>query len=123
MILTAPFTIKIRKGDYRSLIKKGKRYIKKKGKVKEGIKMLLSAYSMASTSPEADSLLVSIAEGFKKSGDNYNAALYYNKLYHFYPDSRFSSEAEKKFNSNLKYHFPVDYYGKRADIILQQSNY
>ena len=112
-IYSAGFTVEIIKGDYRKLISEGARYLKIKSKQKEGLKMLLSAYSMGLTDPEAGEVIWNIARGFKLIGDSANSEYYYAKLYNFYPQSKYAKKLRGRFRD---YRFPVEFNGKALQI-------
>ncbi len=118
MIYSCGFTIDIKKGDYKRLVTEGTRLLKYKGKYREGLKMLLSAFSMATTDPDADGLIWNIARGFNMIGDKVNSDYYYSKLYNFYPQSKYVSKLESRFRG---YRFPVEYNGKWIDIKYDPS--
>ncbi|MBN2039020.1 MAG: N-acetylmuramoyl-L-alanine amidase [Spirochaetes bacterium] len=113
MIYITGFTLEIKKGDYDRLVSEGIRYLNSWRSRKEGLKMLLSAYSMSTTEPDAGRLLWNIARGFKLIGDTVNSEYYYAKLFYFYPQSRFSKKLSCKYKG---YRFPVEYNGKYTGI-------
>ena len=119
MILNAPFTVKIKKGDYKRLSREGRRLIgyRSRWNITEGIKMLQSALSMDKTNPGADRLLYNIARGFYRTGNRAVSEYYYNKLFYFYPESRLVKWKRRQIYRNQKFRFPVDYYGKRVSVI------
>jgi len=117
MVLHTPFTVEIKKGDYCRLIKRGKRLIKRKRTAREGLKMLLSALSMGLTGPEADTLLWNISRGFRIIKDYGNSEYYRKKLYYFYPQSKYSRIIGKRISKFNSFRYPVDYYGKKTNII------
>ncbi|MDY6935185.1 MAG: N-acetylmuramoyl-L-alanine amidase [Spirochaetota bacterium] len=109
MIYRAGFIRGVRKGDYDMLVTSGTKSVKRWRSAKEGLRMLLSALSLGVTDPDADRIIWNIARGFKMIGDKTTADYYYAKLYHFYPQSRYS----KRLSIRVKgYRFPVEYLGK-----------
>jgi N-acetylmuramoyl-L-alanine amidase len=118
MIYNAGFTLEIKKGDYDRLVSDGKKLINNKVMQKEGLKMLLSAYSMGLTDPGADELIWNIGRGFDLIGEKTNAEYYYAKLYNFYPQSRYVKNLESRFRG---YRFPVEYNGKNLEINYELS--
>ncbi len=117
MILSVPITVNIEKGDFKMLIKRGRYLFKTKYGRYEGLRMLISAYSMDKTGPHSDSLLRDISRGFRYLGDHANSEYYLKKLYYFYPQSKYAKKTGYWLNRNNSYRFPVDYYGKRVDLI------
>jgi len=111
MIYRAPFTIAIQRGDYERLVKSGLRLVKRRRTVRKGLRMLLAALSMGLTDPNADELQWHIARGFSRIGDRQTAWYYYNRLYHFYPGSRYA-ERVRSFGGRMT----VEYLGKRLEI-------
>jgi hypothetical protein len=118
MIYTSGFTIDIQKGDYKRLVNEGIRFLKYTKKRREGLKMLLSALSMATTDPDADRIIWNIARGFNMIGDRVNSDYYYAKLYNFYPQSKYAGKLESRFKG---YRFPVEYNGKLVNIKYDPS--
>ncbi|MBN2403598.1 MAG: N-acetylmuramoyl-L-alanine amidase [Spirochaetes bacterium] len=116
MIYSAGFTIEIKKGDYDRLISEGIKFLNTKVKQKEGLKMLLSAYSMGLTDPDAGRVIWNIAKGFNLIADKVNSDYYYAKLYHFYPQSKYAKNLEGRFKG---YRFPVEYNGKSLKVIFE----
>lgn len=116
MILSAPFTVEIKKGDYDRLIKEGRRLLKRKWTAREGLKMLLSALSMGQTEPGADRIILDIARGFRIIGDRANSEYYYKKLYYFYPESPYGKSLKKRILRQNRYRHPVNYPGKKTII-------
>ncbi|MCP4132227.1 MAG: N-acetylmuramoyl-L-alanine amidase [bacterium] len=114
MILNACFTVEIKKGDYRRLIRRGKRLLRTRRGSREGLKMLLAALSMGATDPEADQLITHIARGFRKIGERTTSQYYYDKRYFFYPDSKYNKTRRGK--THRGYRYPVEYHGKKASI-------
>ncbi len=118
MIYSAGFTVEIKKGDYNRLVSEGIRLLNNKTKQKEGLKMLLAAYSMGITDPDAGRIILNIAKGFNLIGDKENSDYYYAKLYNFYPQSKYAKNLEIKFKG---YRFPVEYNGKNLNIKYEPS--
>jgi N-acetylmuramoyl-L-alanine amidase len=118
MIYTAGFIVEIRKGDYNRLVSDGIKFLNNKIMQKEGLKMLLAAYSMGLTDPKADELIWNIAKGFNFIGEKINAEYYYAKLYNFYPQSKYVKKLENRFRG---YRFPVEYNGKNSTIKYEPS--
>jgi len=123
MILSSSFLVPIKKGNYKNLVLRGTRLIKKNINTKRGLKMLLAAHSMAPTSPDADKVLFKIALGFKKIY-NYRAYNFYmQKIYCFYPQSLVLKNKKNYFLRNPSYSFPIDYHGKKVKIIYQKKTF
>jgi len=118
MIYCAGFTAEIKKGDHERLAVDGAKLLQNKLKQKEGLKMLLSAFSMGPTDPDADSLIWNIARGFDLIGDKVNSEYYYAKLVNFYPQSKYAKKLEPGFKG---YRFPVEYNGKPIKIQYEPS--
>ena len=118
MIYRAGFTVVIKRGDYDRLVKGGTQLLKKRRTRREGLKMLLAALSMGSTDPGADRLLWNIARGFSLIGERKNSRYYYARLYHFYPESRYSSKIQRTIRD---YRIPVEYLGKMLEINYKPS--
>ncbi len=117
MIMSIPITVNIKEGDYKRLIKRGRYLLKTKYGKREGLRMLLSAYSMDKTGPFADSILFHISRGFMYLGDQANSDFYLKKIYYFYPQSKCAWKVRRWISHNNNYRFPVDYYGKRIELI------
>ena len=118
MIYISGFTMAIKKGDYNKLVSKGIKYLNAWRTRKEGLRMLLSAYSMGTTDPDAGRILWNIAKGFSLTGDRENSEYYYAKLYNFYPNSKYSKRLKHKFKG---YRFPVEYNGRNIEIKYEPS--
>jgi N-acetylmuramoyl-L-alanine amidase len=118
MIYHAGFTVTIKRGDYDRLVKGGSLLLKKRRTRTEGLKMLLAALSMGLTDPGADRLLWNIARGFSLIGDQKSSCYYFARLYHFYPESRFSSKIQRSIRD---YGIPVEYLGKMLEINYKPS--
>ncbi len=118
VIYNAGFTMEIKKGDHDRLASDGKKLLKNRITQREGLKMLLAAYSMSLTDPKADDLIWNIAFGFDLIGEKMNADYYYAKLYNFYPQSRYAKNLENRFRG---YRFPVEYNGKNLAIKYEPS--
>ncbi len=73
MVYSVPFYVEVNKGDYRSLVTRGKKLVTRKGTSREGLKMLIAALSMGKTDPAADELIWYIARGFRMTGDRSTA--------------------------------------------------
>ncbi|MFC1670105.1 N-acetylmuramoyl-L-alanine amidase [Spirochaetota bacterium] len=116
MIYISSFTVKIGKGDYRRLVRRGLKLVRKRRTAKEGLRMLLSALSMGLTDPGADKLLWKIAWGFKLIGDHANSDYYLNRLYYFYPGSYYSGKLKKRIYKYRGHRYPVEYHGKKIEI-------
>ncbi len=116
MVFSVPITVEIKKGDYKRLVLTGRRYIKRKGQIKEGLKMLISAYSMDKTGPQTDKILYDIALGFYYLGEKAQSQYFFNKLYYFYPQSRIALRKGRQIYYNQAYRYMVDYYGKRVKL-------
>jgi N-acetylmuramoyl-L-alanine amidase len=117
MIMSVPITVNIKKGDFKRLIKRGRYLLRSRYRRSEGLKMLLSAYSMDKTGPETDSLLLDISRGFRYLGDLANSRYYLKKLHYFYPQSKYAKKSGYWIYRNSSYRFPVDYYGKKVELI------
>ena len=61
----------------------------------EGLKMLLSVYSLTVTDPGADQTAWNIARAFANLGETDKAYYYYSLIRECYPQSRFYSQLEK----------------------------
>lgn len=111
MFYTACFSIPVGKGDYRRLIRNGLGLINKKGasNTAEGLKMLLSAYSLSVTDPGSDDILWSIASAFNYLGERGKAYYYYSLLREGYPQSKYSALLSKY---DLGDKLVADYKGK-----------
>lgn len=109
MVYSSGFVVEIKEGDCRDLADRGMKLVMKRKTAEEGLKMLLAAYSMSVTDPDADRIIWHIAKGFSMIGNRDNSEYYYSKLYNFYPQSRYARELEKRMTG---YRFPVDYKGK-----------
>jgi N-acetylmuramoyl-L-alanine amidase len=118
MVYTTGFTVEINKGDYDRLVSDGRKFLNNRIMQKEGLKMLLAAYSMVLTDPKADELIWNIAKGFYLIGEKTNAEYYYAKLYNFYPQSKYAKNLESRFTG---YRFPVEYNGKNLTIKYEPS--
>jgi N-acetylmuramoyl-L-alanine amidase len=118
MIFSAGFTVEIKKGDYDRLVSDGKKFLNTSAKQREGLKMLLAAYSMGITEPNAGEVIWNIAKGFNLIGDKVNSDYYYAKLYNFYPQSKYAKNLEGNFKG---YRFPVEYNGKNLNIKYEPS--
>lgn len=118
MIYRAVFTVAIKRGDYDRLVAEGLKLLKKRRTRIEGLKMLLSAYSMGLTDPKADRLLWNIARGFALIGEKESSRYYYARLYHFYPGSRYLKGIERSIKG---YRVPTEYLGKRLEINYNPS--
>ncbi len=87
MILTAPFTVETRPEDRERLIKDGTQLIRRRGKAREGLAMLLSALSYGCARSEIDSLIREIIRGFHAIGDTAGASHFKDRLSLIYPIS------------------------------------
>lgn len=117
MIMSVPVTVNIKKGDYKRLIKRGRYLLKTKYGRYEGLKMLLSAYSMDKTGPGSDLLFLDISRGFRSLGDPANSQYFLEKLSYFYPQSKYAQRMAYRIFRDSSYRFPVDYYGKKMELI------
>ena len=112
MVLRAPFCVKIQKGDYSRLVKEGRRLMYTGRDKWEGLRMLVSALSLAMTSPEADRLILDISRGFRRIGEHATSSYYEKMIYYFYPDSKVLGKRKWRIKRNNSYRFPVEYHGK-----------
>jgi len=93
---TACFSIPAGKGDCSRLLNQGLSLVDKGGPdTAEGLKMLLSVYSLTITDPGADSIAWNIARAFGKLGDTAGADYYYYLIRECYPMSKFYSQLVK----------------------------
>ncbi|MCU0848749.1 MAG: N-acetylmuramoyl-L-alanine amidase [Spirochaetes bacterium] len=112
MVLSAVFTLDPAAGDYADLVKNGRRLLA--GGSSEGLKMLLSAHSMAPTDPTADELICLISRGFRMIGEHAAADYHLKRLQYFFPDSPRSKSLDR--GGYGGYRYPVDHYGMPAAI-------
>ena len=113
-ILNAGFTVEINKGDYDNLVSRGRRLILECCYVREGLKMLLSAYNMSPTDTSGRTLALEISNGFRLIGEHQSADYYLNRAKHFYPDTNFKQELFH--NTASGYRFPVEFHGKKMKV-------
>jgi N-acetylmuramoyl-L-alanine amidase len=97
MFYTGCFSIPAGKGDCARLINEGLALINKNGRdnITEGLKMLLSEYSLTITDPGADQTAWNIARAFGLLGDTSSADYYYYLIRECYPGSKYYSELRK----------------------------
>ncbi len=113
MVFRSTFFIIPEKGEYQSMIQKGKRLINSGGGRVRGLRMLMGALSLGCTDPLADKITWHIARGFAMLGMQEESDYYYGRLYHFFPESKY----RKKVPGRLRtYRFPVDYRGRPVPI-------
>ena len=88
------FFIPVGKGDCSRLLNQGLALIDKGGPdyTTEGLKMLLSVYSLTVTDPGADQTAWNIARAFANLGETDKAYYYYSLIRECYPQSRFYSQ-------------------------------
>ncbi|HNW27551.1 MAG TPA: N-acetylmuramoyl-L-alanine amidase [Spirochaetota bacterium] len=115
MILTAPFTVEVRPGDYERLVSEGKKLVASRRNVREGIKMLLSALSLGHAEPGNEKIIRAIAHGFALIGDRSSAEYYANRLHLIYPSHRIASDHKKFFTQN-NFRIPIEYLGKAVHV-------
>ena len=113
MVFYSSFIVNVEAGDYASLQRRGRQQLNS-GNVSEGLKMLIAAYSMEATGPDAGALIQDIAGGFYKLGLPETAEYYNLALYHFHPDS---SARDTKSRKPVSW-YPVRYYGKSVPAIF-----
>lgn len=113
MIFYSSFIVNIKTGDYASLKAEGRRNVYG-GNVTEGVKMLLAAYSMEATGPDAGALIRDISNGFSKMGLPETADYYNLALHHFHPDSPARAVEKRKPVS----WYPIRYYGKSVPAVF-----
>ncbi len=115
MILTAPFTVEIRPGDYDLLVSEGKKLIIGRRNAREGLKMLLSALSLGHADPGSEKLIRDIARGFTCIGDSASAEYYTMKLRMLYPPQIIAGDHGKPFEKN-NFRILIDYLGKQVHV-------
>jgi N-acetylmuramoyl-L-alanine amidase len=113
-ILNAGFTVEINKGDFDYLVKRGRQLILECCYVREGLKMLLSAYYMSPSDPGSRNLALEISNGFRLIGEYQTAEYYLSKAKHFYPDTALRQELFH--NTASGYRFPVEFHGKKMKV-------
>jgi N-acetylmuramoyl-L-alanine amidase len=104
-----------RKGEFARLLRRGVTLIESGKEARQGLQILLPLLHLAISDPSADKIHYYIARGFMQINDRRNAAYYFKRLYHFFPQSSFRKKIEQPAYKN--YHFPVDYYGTYSEII------
>ena len=110
MVLYSTFIARVSRGDFPYLIDEGRRQIRY-GDPREGVKMLLSAYSMEPTGTQTAALARDIGDGFMKLGLTEAAAYYRHAVNLFHPDGGVAYRDEP-----VVWH-PVKHYGKLVPII------
>jgi N-acetylmuramoyl-L-alanine amidase len=115
MILTAPFTVEIRPGDYKRLVTEGKKLIAGRRNAREGLKMLLAALSLGYADPGNEKLIRDIARGFTCIGDRVSADYYMNKLYLLYSSTTTVNGHAKSCSQNIS-HITMEYFGKQVHV-------
>lgn len=113
MVFYSSFIVEVAQGDFAYLIREGRSRLRS-GNYREGLKMILSAYSMEPTGPLAGELIRDIADGFLKISMPEAAAYYRHALRLFHPDS----PAVKGWQELPVVWHPVKYYGKKTAIIF-----
>ena len=111
MLYHAKLLIEMKKGEYDYYVQRGIYLIKTGRWVKEGLKMLLAVKQFGVTGPYDDRVLAYVALGFRYLRQWHLSQYYYQRLYHFYPQSRYTPWWWKKSHKRF-YRYPVDYYGK-----------
>ncbi|MBN2160791.1 MAG: N-acetylmuramoyl-L-alanine amidase [Spirochaetes bacterium] len=86
MILSAPFTVEAKEGDYDELVKNGRRLVRRRWTAKEGLKMLCAALSLGATGPESCGLVRDISLGFSLIGNRERAKYFSSAHSLFYAD-------------------------------------
>ncbi len=114
MVLQTSFTVAIAKGDYDSLVRRG-RYLLNTGKdVRRALLMLSAAHSMEQTGSGAGSLYHDLYRGFSRLGLHRRARYYHDAYISFYPQS--ATVRHKRFGSDAPL-VPVRYYGKPVPLV------
>ncbi|HPL17798.1 MAG TPA: N-acetylmuramoyl-L-alanine amidase [Spirochaetota bacterium] len=116
MILTAPFTVEVRPGDYKRLVSEGKKLVSSRRSVREGIKMLLSALSLGHAEPGNEKIMLDIARGFARIGDRSSAEYYTNRFHLMYP-SRTTTSDRENFSAQNNFRVPLEYLGKQVHVV------
>lgn len=114
MVYCAEIAVEALAGDYARCVSGGRDLARKRSTLRRGLQMLLSAYSIAKTQPDADALVYDIARAFNALGDRENSDYYYARLYHFYPGSTLRNRVPVR---ERAYRFPADHLGKKLAII------
>jgi N-acetylmuramoyl-L-alanine amidase len=104
------------KGDYQRLIENGRRLSALKGTARDGLFMLLSASSLGPTDPRVDEVLWRIAGAFSLIGNRAMANHYRERLYFFYPQSRYGAPIAGSVMRERGGFFPADHYGKQIPV-------
>ena len=116
MIYNVPILVEVKKGEYRSLINEGRKLLHGGTQIREGLQMLLAAYSMEKTDPGIDAVMYDIARGFSLLGDLANAEYFLSRLHFFYPQSKAAAGKAPAIRNSLGYRYPVEFHGKRAEL-------
>ncbi len=85
MVLGADISVRVKKGDYRTLTENGTRLVARRSTAREGLLMLLAARSMGPTDPGGDRLMLAISNGFAVVGERAMADYYSEARSCFYP--------------------------------------
>ncbi len=115
MLYYAKLLIEMQKGEYNYYAARGRYLIRHRRAVKTGLKMLLAIRQFGVTGPHDDRILADIALGFRYLGRWMQSRYYYARLYHFYPQSRYTPK-HWKYRQHKFYRYPVDYYGKELQF-------
>ncbi len=116
MVMYTGFTVKIEKGDYSRLIRRGRYLVNYRRNVRQGVLMLSAAHSMEQTGPGAERLYYDLYRGFRRLGLHCKARYYLDSLVHFYPQS-YSARRYRHLASGGKDRFPVKFHGKKVPLI------
>jgi len=116
MVMSAVFCKGITSGDYARLVHGGKKLLTRKGSVREGLWMLLSALSMGPTDPGSDELLWHISSGFYRIGERAMAGYFRKRIAYFYPQSPFAAAIGGSIINENAYYFPAEFHGREIPV-------
>jgi hypothetical protein len=115
MILTAPFAVELREGDYALLAAQGRKLVREGRNAREGLKMLLSALSLDQVDPCNEVIVRDIVRGFNMIGEHSMADYYHRKLSFFYEASGcFVMRDRSRAGEDII--MPIEYVGKEVRV-------
>ncbi|MBN1533678.1 MAG: N-acetylmuramoyl-L-alanine amidase [Spirochaetes bacterium] len=103
-------------GDYKRLLETGRRLSSGAATARNGLFMLLSASSLAPADPRGDEVLWLIAGAFSRIGERAMANHYRERVYYFYPQSRYGAAIAGSIMRERGLFFPADHYGKAVPV-------
>jgi N-acetylmuramoyl-L-alanine amidase len=98
-------SVAVGRGEWSDLVRRGMSKVQGRRGSLEGLRMLLAALSLGRTDPDAPELMWHIARGFEKLGNEASAALYFAKLFQFYPESAQAGSVPARYRGAW---FPVE---------------